>query len=174
MKKIIYWLDENIENTLIFPMYFSMMMIMAIGVVQRFFFSTAWHWAVYICIALFVWFSWIGCAWNIKERAHLRLSFFRDKMPRPVQFALMMMDYVMWMIFGGIAVYYAVHHITRLHETGAMIYGTANIPQWVVPLSIPVAFSLLFIRVIQCAVKDIRDFISGRPLQTQPTTTVHV
>ncbi len=174
MKKILYWLNENVENTLIFPMYFSMMMIMAIGVVQRFFFATAWHWAVYICIALFVWFSWLGCSWNIKERAHLRLSFFRDKMPRSVQFALMMLDYVFWLIFGVIAIYYSIHHIIRLHETGAMVYGTATIPQWVFPAAIPVGFSILFIRVIQCAITDIKDLVNGRPLKTRPTTTVHV
>jgi TRAP-type C4-dicarboxylate transport system permease small subunit len=174
MKKILYWLNENIENTMIFPMYFSMMMIMAIGVVQRFVFGTAWHWAIYVCIALFVWFSWVGCAWNIKERAHLRLSFFRDKMPRPVQFALMMLDYAFWLIFATIAIYYATQHIIRLHETGAMVYGTTFLPQWVFPLAIPVAFSILFIRVIQCAITDIGDFINGRPLKTRPTSTVHV
>ncbi len=88
-KKILIWLDQNIENALIFPMYFLMMAIMAIGVVQRFVFKTSFHWAVYVCIGLFVWFSWLGCSWNVKERAHLRLAAFRNKLPRNVQFGLL-------------------------------------------------------------------------------------
>lgn len=174
MKRIIHWLDLNIENMLIFPMYFIMMAIMAIGVVQRFVFATAWHWAVYVCIGLFVWFSWLGCSWNVKERAHLRLSFFRSKMPRPVQFALQMLDYVFWIAFGIIASYYSIFQILRLQEIGSMVYGTDSVPQWLIPLCIPVGFAVLFIRVIQCAVKDIRDFRNGRPLQLDPSTTVDV
>jgi C4-dicarboxylate transporter, DctQ subunit len=143
MKTIILWLNDNVENTLIFPMYFAMMAIMAIGVVQRFVFATAWHWAVYVCIALFIWFSWLGASWNVKERAHLRLSFFRDMCPRPVQFALQMLDYSLWLGFSGIAGWYSIEHVIRLQQTGALVYGSNYIPQWVVPLAIPVAFSFL-------------------------------
>ena len=118
-KKILHWLDQNIENALIFPMYFLMMAIMATGVVQRFVFKTAFHWAVYVCIGLFVWFSWLGCSWNVKERAHLRLAAFRNKLPRSAQFSLLMLDYILWIAFGIIASYFSVTQIIRLHEVGA-------------------------------------------------------
>ncbi|MBW2605916.1 MAG: TRAP transporter small permease subunit [Deltaproteobacteria bacterium] len=171
-KKILHWIDEHIENVLIFPMYFVMMAIMAIGVVQRFVFKTAFHWAVYVCIALFVWFTWLGCSWNVKERAHLRLSAFRNKMPRNVQFGLLMLDYTLWIAFGIIAAYCSVLQILRLQDVGALIYGTETIPQWLVPLCIPVSFSVLFIRVIQCAKQDIKDFRNNEPLKLNPTTTI--
>jgi len=171
-KKILHWLDQNIENILIFPMYFLMMAIMAIGVVQRFFFKTAFHWAVYVCIGLFVWFSWLGCSWNVKERAHLRLAAFRSKLPRGAQFSLLMLDYTLWIAFGIIAAYFSVTQIVRLHEVGALIYGTESIPKWLVPLCIPVSFSILFIRVIQCAIQDIKDFRNNKPLKLNPTATI--
>ena len=168
-KKILHWLDQNIENALIFPMYFIMMAIMAIGVVQRLLFRTSWHWAVYICIGLFVWFSWLGCSWNVKERSHLRLSSFRNKMPRNVQLGLLMLDYILWIAFGIIASYFSVIQIMRLHDVGALIYGTETIPKWVVPLCIPVSFSILIFRVIQCAIQDIKDFKRNEPLKMDPT-----
>jgi TRAP-type C4-dicarboxylate transport system permease small subunit len=171
-KKILGWLDQNVENVMIFPMYFLMMSIMAIGVVQRFVFKTAWHWAVYFCIGLFVWFSWLGCSWNVKERAHLRLAALRNKMPRGIQLGLLMLDYVLWIAFGIIASYFSVTQIIRLQEVGALMYGTETIPKWIVPLCIPVSFAILFIRVIQCAVQDIRDYIRNEPLKMNPTTTV--
>ena len=172
LKKILKWLDEQVENILIFPMYFLMMAIMAIGVVQRFIFKTAWHWAVYVCIGLFVWFSWLGCSWNVKERAHLRLAAFRNKMPRGVQLGLLMLDYTLWIAFGIIASYYSVIQILRLQEVGAMMYGTETIPQWVTPACIPVSFTVLLFRVIQCAVQDIKDYIRNEPLKLNPTTTI--
>ena len=167
-KKILLWLDQNIEGALIFPMYFIMMMIMAIGVVQRFFFRTSFHWAVYVCIGLFVWFSWLGCSWNVKERSHLRLSTFRNKMPRGVQLCLLMLDYALWIAFGIIASYYSILPILRVHDVGALIYGTETIPKWLVPLCIPASFSILFIRVIQCAIQDIKDFKRNEPLKMDP------
>jgi len=171
-KKIIRWLDQNIENALIFPMYFIMMVIMAVGVVQRFFFKTSFHWAVYVCIGLFVWFSWLGCSWNVKERSHLRLSTFRNKMPRSLQFACLMLDYALWIAFGIIASYYSVFQMIRLHEVGALIYGTETIPKWLVPACIPGSFSILFVRVIQCAIQDIKDFKRNEPLKLDPMTTM--
>ena len=167
-KKILHWFDQNIEGALIFPMYFIMMAIMAIGVVQRLLFRTSWHWAVYICIGLFVWFSWLGCSWNVKERSHLRLSSFRTKMPRNVQLGLLMLDYILWIAFGIIASYSSVIQIMRLHDIGALVYGTETIPKWVVPLCIPVSFSILIFRVIQCAIQDIKDFKNNEPLKIDP------
>jgi C4-dicarboxylate transporter DctQ subunit len=171
-KKILRWLDQNVENALIFPMYFIMMAIMAIGVIQRFFFKTSFHWAVYVCIGLFVWFSWLGCSWNVKERAHLRLGAFRNKMPRNVQLGLLMLDYVLWISFGIIASYYSVIQIIRLQDVGALMYGTESIPKWVVPACIPVSFTILFVRVIQCAIQDIKDFVRKEPLKLDPTATI--
>jgi TRAP-type C4-dicarboxylate transport system permease small subunit len=171
-KKISRWLNQNIENVLIFPMYFIMMAIMAVGVIQRFFFKTSFHWAVYICIGLFVWFSWLGCSWNVKERSHLRLATFRTKMPRNLQLACLMLDYVLWIAFGIIASYYSVLQIIRLHEVGALIYGTETIPKWLVPACIPGSFSILFFRVIQCAIQDIKDFKRNEPLKLDPLTSM--
>ncbi len=171
-KKILHWLDEHIENVLIFPMYFLMMAIMAIGVVQRFVFRTSFHWAVYVCIALFVWFSWLGCSWNVKERAHLRLAALRNRLPRGVQLCLLMLDYSLWIAFAIVASYYSMLQIIRLHEVGALIYGTETIPKWVVPACIPVSFTVLVFRVIQCAIQDIKDYIRNEPLKMNPTVTM--
>ncbi len=171
-KKILRWLDHNVENALIFPMYFIMMAIMAIGVIQRFVFKSSFPWAVYVCIGLFVWFSWLGCSWNVKERAHLRLAAFRSKMPRKVQLGMLMLDYALWIGFGVIASYYSVIQIMRLQDVGALIYGTESIPKWVVPACIPVSFTVLFFRVIQCAIQDIKDYIRKEPLKLDPTATI--
>ena len=57
-------------------------------------------------------------------------------------------------------------------SVGALMYGTESIPKWLVPLCIPVSFSILFFRVIQCAIQDIKDFRNNRPLKLDPTATI--
>jgi len=165
-------MDDNLENVLVFPMYFIMMALVAVGVIQRFFFKFAWHWGTYVCIALFCWFSWLGCAWNVKERAHLRLSFFRAKLPRNIQFVLLMSDYALWIAFAVIASYFSIIQIFKLASVGAMVYGTESLPKWVVPLCIPASFTVLVFRVIQNIIIDVRDFRNNQPLKLNPTTTV--
>jgi len=166
--KWLTYLDENIENVLIFPMYFSMMMIMAVDVIRRNLVHSQWAWGNYVCISLFVWFSWLGCSYNIKERAHLRLSSLRDKLPRGIQFCLLMLDYVLWIAFAAIASYFSWFQIVRLHSAGSLVYGAEWIPQWVVPLCIPVSFTIIVFRVFQCVWEDIHAMRTGEPLQMQP------
>jgi len=62
--------------------------------------------------------------------------------------------------------------IIRLHEVGALIYGTETIPKWVVPACIPASFTVLVVRVIQCAIQDIKDYIRNDPLKMNPTVTM--
>jgi len=145
-----------------------MMWLVAIGVVLRFGFHYSWHWSIQIEIGLFVWFSWVGCSWNVKERAHLRLSALREKLPPRWQFCLLMLDYVVWVVFAVVASYFSVIQIERLIAARSMIYGTTTIPQWLIPLCIPAAFTLLVFRVVQCAVQDIKAYRRKMPLKIVP------
>jgi TRAP-type C4-dicarboxylate transport system permease small subunit len=170
--KVIRWLDHYFEDTLIFPLYFCAMWLMAIGVVQRFFFHYAWHWAIQVNVAMFVWFSWIGCSVNVKNRSHLSLLTVREKLPRKVQFSLLMVDYALWLVFAFIASYYTIPQIFHLQAMHSLVYGSEIIPKWTEPLCIPVAFSLIAIRVIQKAREDILAMKRGGPLKIAPEATV--
>jgi len=172
MKKLFTWLNANIENIVIFPSYFLAMWVMAIEVLQRMW-GGSWPWANYVCMTLFCWFSWVGCSWNIKERAHLRLGAFRVRASRSVQFSLLLLDYALWLIFAGIAMKAIISLMIRNYEMQGIIYGT-GIPTWLGPLFLPFAFSLIVFRVIQCIVVDAKDYKSGAPLKLTPTTTVDV
>ena len=153
--KIISWLNENAEKMLIFPLYFCARLVTASEVVQRVVFKTSWLWSTWIAIALFVWFAWIACSWNVKTRSHLRFGAFRKKMSPRVQFVLLLLDYTLWIIFGVITSYFCIINIGLLANIEALIYGS-TIPRWVVPLCIPVSFCLLFFRILQCLVEDIK------------------
>lgn len=165
---ILSWIDENLENALIFPMYFSMMFLVALGVVLRFFLHFSFHWAIQISIGLFVWFTWLGCSWNVKARAHLRLSSLREKLPQGWKLALLMLDYFLWIAFAVIASYFSIIQIGRLMAAGSVIYGAGSVPQWVIPLCIPISFTVLVFRVVQCAVQDIKAYKRHEDLNTLP------
>ena len=166
------WFNENVENIIIFPCYFLTMWIMAIEVIQRMW-GSSWPWANYVCMTLFCWFSWVGCAWNIKERAHLRLGAVRVKAARPLQLLLLMLDYALWLIFAAIAFKAVLGLIFRNFEMEGIIYGT-NIPTWLGPIFLPLAFLLIVFRVLQCAVTDIQDYKAGEPLKLQASVTIDV
>lgn len=172
--RVIRWLNDHVEDSFIFPLYFCAMWIMAIGVIQRFFFHYSWHWGIEVNVAMFVWFSWVGCAVNVKNRSHLTLNTLRAKMPRSAQFALLMLDYVLWIVFAFIASYHVIPQIFRLHAMDSMIYGSALIPKWSEPLCIPVAFTMVVFRVIQKAIEDIKDFRRGAPMKIAPEASLSV
>jgi TRAP-type C4-dicarboxylate transport system permease small subunit len=170
--KVLRWLDNHFEDSLIFPLYFCAMWLMAIGVVQRFFFKFAWHWGIQVNVSMFVWFAWIACAVNLKRRSHLNLNTIRERLPRKVQFCLLMVDYALWLGFAFVAGYYSIGQIFKLQEMGSLIYGSEVIPKWTEPLCIPVAFTLIVIRVIQNAREDILAMKDGKPLRIAQDATV--
>lgn len=163
----VYYLDRNIEHIIIFPMYFAMMLIMTVDAVRHHIWNTHYAWGSYTCILLFVWFSWLGCSYNVKQRGHFRLRVVRDKLPRKIQFALLMLEYALWAVYSFVCIYLGYSQIEKLKSIGSLVYGTDWLPMWILPACFPIGFSLLLFRVGQCAHEDIQAMRTGVPLWGQ-------
>lgn len=165
--KVIRWIDENIESALMFIAYFTIMALMAGSVVQRFVFRTQFSWSISTCVFLFVWLSWLGASYCTKTRTHLRFGEIRLKLPYKLQFACLVLDNVLWVIFAFIVGYYAWEQVVLQYTMGSIVYGTDNIPLWPATLAVPASWALLVVRVIQNMVENIGHFRRKEPLEME-------
>lgn len=62
MKRVLKYLDDNIERVIIIISYFMMAAIIFEEVIKRFFFKTQAPWSVQIPIYLFLILAWIGAS----------------------------------------------------------------------------------------------------------------
>ncbi|RMF08382.1 MAG: TRAP transporter small permease [Alphaproteobacteria bacterium] len=161
------WLDENIEKIIILVNYVAMAAIIFVEVIRRFLFNEQAAWSSTIPIYLFLWICWIGCAYNVKIRAHLKFDELRTRMPYKAQFACLMLDAVLWIIFAVIVIVFTTEQVQLAYDNFAIVQGTDNVMQWWFYLATPLAFSLLIYRVVQNVLTDVAAFRKGAPLQVK-------
>ncbi len=164
---VLRWLDANIEKVIILVNYVAMATIIFVEVIRRFLFNEQAAWSSTIPIYLFLWICWIGCTYNVKIRAHLKFDEIRARMPYPAQFACLMLDAVLWIVFSVIVIIYSAEQVLLSRDNFAIVQGTDDVLQWWFYLATPLAFSLLIFRVLQNVAHDLSAFRKGEPLQVK-------
>jgi len=165
--RLLKWIDKNVERVIILVSYVVMAGIIFVEVIRRFLLNEQVAWSTTIPIYLFLWIVWIACAYNVRIRSHLSFDELRTKLPQWGQFACLMLDAVLWIIFSLIVIYYTSEQVVLVRDNFAIVQGTDDVMQWWFYVATPLAFALLIVRVLQNIYKDISDFRSGRPLQVQ-------
>jgi TRAP-type C4-dicarboxylate transport system permease small subunit len=162
---ILRWLDANLEKTIILTAYTACAGIIAVEVLRRFLIGEQVSWSTSIPAYMFVWLTWPGAAYGVKIRAHLAFAELRSRFPRPAQYALMQIDYILFLIFAAVAIYFSYKLLLLQQQNFSTVPGTLDTPTWWFYMATPVGWCLLVFRVLQNAMQDFRDFFGGRPLR---------
>lgn len=169
--KTVRWLDENAEKTVIVVAYGTMTAIIFVEVIRRYLFQLQAPWSTTIPVYLFLWIAWIGAAYNVRKRAHLRFEEFRGRMPYGWQFTMLMMDAILWLVMATIVLKYSIEYVQLLEMNWAIVPGTDSVMQWWFYMATPIGWGLLIVRVFQNVWEDVSDFRRGRPLRMSMTLT---
>ncbi len=160
---VLRWLDNNAEKTIILISYVVMAGIIFVEVIRRFVFNEQAPWSSTIPIYLFLWVVWAGCAHNVKLRTHLRFDEFRSRLGYTGQFACLLLDAVLWVVFSIIVIYFTAQQVELSRQNFQIVSGTDDVMQWWFYLATPVCFSLVIIRVLQNTWRDIACFRRREP-----------
>ena len=161
---VLKWLDENIEKSIILVSYVLMTGIIFVEVIRRFAFGQQAPWSSTIPIYLFLWVTWIGCAYNCKRRSHLRFEEFRMRLPYGGQFLCLMVDHLIWIGFSILVIYYSVQQVQLSYDNFAIVQGTDDVMQWWFYTATPIGFGLIIYRVLRNLMDDIRRFRNNEPM----------
>jgi len=161
------WIDRNLERSIVVYSYIIMATIIFVGVIQRFVFSNQVPWSTTIPPLLFMIMAWYGCSFNVKLRTHLSFSEFRANMPPKGQFAFLMLDNLLWMIFAIIVVTTTSRVTVNTYDNFAIVLGTDNVMRWWFIITMPIGFTMLAGRVVGNTLDDIANFRNGEPLIKQ-------
>lgn len=164
IERIYGWCDANLEYYLMNLAYTLCTGIVFVEAVRRYLLRSQAPWSGQAAIYLFIWLSWIGCAYGLKSRAHLRFDELRRRLPYTAQFVLQELDYAVWILLSGIISWYAIDQMLIQAHLGSVVQGTDDFPLWVAFLGVPFGWSLVVWRAIHCAVEDIQRFRAGRPI----------
>lgn len=161
---VLKWLDENIEKSIILVSYVLMTAIIFVEVIRRFAFGQQAPWSSTIPIYLFLWVTWIGCAYNCKRRSHLRFEEFRMRLPYSGQFFCLVVDHLVWIGFSLLVIYYSMQQVQIAYDNFAIVQGTDDIMQWWFYTATPIGFGLVIYRVLRNLADDIRRYRNNEPM----------
>lgn len=167
LNAILGWFDRNTEKIIILITYSTMAGIIFVEVVRRFLFNEQVAWSTTIPVLLFLWVTWFGASYNIRQRTHLALTEVRARLPYTGQFACFVLDAVLWIVFAVIVIYYTYEQTWLAYDNFAIVGGTDDVMEWWFYLATPLAWSLIIIRVLQNLVQDIRRYHHREPFILQ-------
>jgi C4-dicarboxylate transporter DctQ subunit len=130
---------------------------------MRTFLGTQISWGQEVILGLFAWSTWLGTAYVVKTHQHLRFTGVVTKLSNRGTYAVLWLEWLLWIAFSSVAVFYGIKVIRDYQSSGAVVTAT-NIPTAVMYASVPVGFTLIIIRVLEQMFVVSREFKNGHDL----------
>jgi len=161
------WFERNFERSIMVSTYLLIGTIIFVEVFRRFALNVQAPWSTTLPPFLFLIMTWAGCAYNVKLRTHLAFAEFRTNMPRPMQFACLTLDFLLWVGFSWIIVVTSTKVVANSAANFQILLGTDNVLQWWFLTAVPLSFILITARSMENYLQDIANLRSGEPLIKQ-------
>ncbi|SPH22188.1 hypothetical protein ASD8599_02935 [Ascidiaceihabitans donghaensis] len=161
------FLDRHLERTVAVTAYILIALIIFVGVIQRFVFSSQVPWSTTIPPLIFMIMSWYGCSYNVKLRTHLSFSEFRTKFSHKGQYYSLLMDNVLWFIFCIICVTTMSRITVNTYDNFQIVLGTDGVMRWWFIITMPLCFIMMAGRVLSNALIDLGRFRNNEKLIEQ-------
>lgn len=124
-----------------------MTILVFIQVVMRYVFSNSLSWSEEIARYIFLWFSWIGASYAVKERSHFRVEMFVNFAKGRARVYMEYVVLIIWALFSFALAYYGTQLLLFLQETG-QVSAAVQMPMTWPYASVPVGSALMCIRLI--------------------------
>lgn len=161
MEKFWYVID-HLESYICRTLLATFVCLLFLQILARTFFAFSFSWVEELSVYMFVWFVFFGASYAAKMSAHNRVSFqFKFLPPRAVKYIEAFAD-LFWIFFNVCFIYLSIDFIfnkmNKFQSSQTMGFHLS----WVY-IVLPIAFTLMTIRVIQVNYKklvldeDVRD-----------------
>jgi TRAP-type C4-dicarboxylate transport system permease small subunit len=159
---------DNIEEYFCVWTMAIMTVIVFIQVVMRYVFSNSLSWSEELARFIFLWLSWIGASYAVKERSHFRVEMFANMIKEKSRIYFEYMILIAWFAFSFFLVWQGTMLLMFLQETGQES-AAMRIPMTWPYASVPIGSALMCIRLI---VEMNKLYKNGLPTPLSPVTEI--
>lgn len=124
-----------------------MTILVFIQVVMRYVFSNSLSWSEEMARFIFLWLSWIGASYAVKERSHFRVEMFADMLKGKARKYFEYLILIIWFLFSFAMAYYGTKLLLFIYDTG-QCSAAMDIPMTWPYASVPAGCVLMCIRLI--------------------------
>lgn len=139
------------------PLYAFIALLIGGEGILRYLTNTQSQWGGPAAIQAFIFLSWVGCAYHVRHRTHLRFDAVRRRLPPRLRLAACLLDDVIWLLLAAIIVYYSWGLASMQATLGSTVEGTDSVPLWLATATVPASWLLIGCRAVQDVVLLARD-----------------
>lgn len=155
------WLDDNVERYVMFVLYVFIATIVGGEAILRYISGSQTQWGATGAIHAFIFLSWIGCAYHVRRRSHIRFDAIRNRLSPAGRLTCYLLDDVLWLFMAAIVIYYSIGLVNMHMMLGATLEGTDRFPYWIAVASVPVGWALIVVRALQDMVLLVEEYRRG-------------
>ena len=156
-------LDENAERYAMLVFYVFVCAVIVQEVVRRFVLNYSSAWAEETARYAFIYLGYIGAAYAVRERAHIRFDVVLHRMPPRLHGYVFLLAEIGTLVFAGFAMYWSLKTLGQLIRFDAASPVLRVNKAWFVA-ALPIGFALIILRTLQAIARDVRDLRAGRPV----------
>jgi C4-dicarboxylate transporter, DctQ subunit len=155
------WLDDNVERYVMFVLYVFIAAIVGGEAILRYISGAQTQWGGTAAIHAFIFLSWLGCAYHVRRRSHIRFDALRNRLSRAGRFGCYLLDDVLWLVMAVIVIFYSIGLVNMHMTLGATLEGTDHFPYWIAVAAVPIGWALIVIRALQDMVLLVEEYRRG-------------
>ncbi len=165
MNKVLSALNRDAERWAMLVCYTFCCIVIVQEVVRRFVLNFSSAWGEEAARYAFIYLGWIGAAYAVRERAHIRFDILIGRVgPRAKAWVYIFAE-LCTIAFALIALYWSLHTVRQLLQfEGATPVLRVN-KVWF-EAAVPIGFALIVWRSCQGIARDWADWRAGRPVYT--------
>ena len=145
MKKVISWLDYNLEEVILLVLLGIISVTMMLQIIMRYLFSSPLSWVEELCRYCFVYSGMISAGYCLRRRVGIRVDLVVNFLPKALQIVVEYLSRVLMIAMYGYMAYSSIDLI----RTTTTLSSAMQLPMQYVYLAIPIGLGLGVLRGIQ-------------------------
>lgn len=137
-----------------------MTILILLQVIMRYVFSNSLSWSEELARYMFLWLSWIGASYAVREHSHLRVEMFANLFKDKKRIVFEILVYIGWAIFTVFLAYQGFRATAFLFDSG-QLSSAMEMPMYIPYASVPVGCALMVYRLfaeMRKLFKELREY----------------
>jgi len=155
--KVIKWLDENFEGTVLLVMLLLITTVMSAQIVARYIFGVPMAWPEEFSRYCYVWTVFLSLGFTLRKGNMLRVNVVVDLFPNIVRNIIRLCADALLLVVFAVFFYHAVQRTNFIRGTG-QVSPAMQIPIWLMYCSAVAGFGIGVLRLTQACYFDVKNF----------------
>ncbi|MFD1415805.1 TRAP transporter small permease [Oceanobacillus jeddahense] len=148
MKRFTMWVDKHLEEGLLFILFVTAVISIALQVFSRFILDSSLSWSEELARYTFIWLIYIAVPYGIKKHRHITLDIIYDIVPPKIKKYMDFISTVIVACFAILMLYYGSIVVSMISQFGQQS-SAMEINMVYVYAAVPVGMFLTAVRSIQ-------------------------